>query len=173
MVSRLYQTLSSEQLDTIGNAYILNYLTEKEKLILATKYWYFNVNFPVTVSLMRDTGQKNAPFWLKTSGFKKTGMVVRNMHRTYEVWQKDFDAGRVELGINGFDKHRLVYFISVGPQDPENRLEITGIFPEGQHLDTMKTGAFTYQGIKCKPAFQLLLELVDQYPLNKVEKIDR
>ena len=144
MVSRLYQTLSSEQLDTIGSAYILNYLTEKEKLVLATKYWYFNVNFPVTVSLMRDMGQKNAPFWLKTSGFKKTGMVVRNVHSTYEVWQKDFDAGRVELGINGFDKHRPVYFISVGPQDPENILEITGIFPEGQHLDTMKTGAFTY-----------------------------
>ena len=50
----------------------------------------------------------------------------------------------MELGINGFDKHRQVYFISVGPQDPANRLEITGIFPEGQYLDSMKTGAFTY-----------------------------
>ena len=144
IVTRLYQTLSPEQLDTIGRAYILNNLTAKEKLVLATKYWYFNVNVPVTVSLMRDMGQGNTPFWLATSGFKKTGMVVRNIHNTYEVWQKDFDAGLVELGINGFDKHRPVYFISVGLQDPGNRLQITGIFPEDQHLDTMKIGAFAY-----------------------------
>lgn len=144
IVTRLYQTLSSEQLDTIGSSYILNNITGKEKLVLATKYWYFNVNIPVTVSLMRDMDQENAPFWLKTIGFKKTEMVVRNMYYSYEVWQKDFNAGLVELGINGFDKHRPVYFISVGPQDPANRLEITNVFPEDQYLDTMKIGAFTY-----------------------------
>jgi len=144
IVTRYYQTLSAEHLDTIGSAWILNSLTGKEKQVLATKYWYFNVNTPVTVSLMRDMAQRNEPFWLKTSGFEKTGMVVRNEHSSYEVWQKNFNAGLVELGINGFDKHRPVYFISVGPRDPANRLEITGIFPDGQYLDTIKTGAFTY-----------------------------
>ncbi len=144
IVTRLYQTLSPEQLDTIGSAWILNNLSGEEKLVLATKYWYFDVNTPVIVSLMRDMNQEYAPFWLQTSGFIKTGMVVKNMHSTYEVWQKDFKAGLVELGINGFDKHRPVYFISVGPHDPANRLEITNVFPEGQYLDTMKVEAFTY-----------------------------
>ncbi len=144
LVTRLYQTLSPDQLDTIGNAWILNNLSGEEKLVLATRYWYFHVNTPVTVSLMRDMGQVNAPFWLQSIGFIKTEMVVKNMHSTYEVWQKDYNAGLVELGINGFDKHRPVYFISVGPQDPANRLEITDVFPEGQYLDTMKAGAFTY-----------------------------
>ena len=144
IVTRYYETLSQEQLDTIGFAWIINNLSQKEKLVLATKYWYFNVNVPVTVSLMRDMDQVNEPFWLEPGGFTKTDMVVRNMHSTYEVWQKDFSAGLVELGINGFDKHRPVYFISVGPQDPANRLEVTHIFPEDQYLDTMKTGAFTY-----------------------------
>ena len=38
-------------------------------------------------------------------------MVVKNMHSTYEVWQKDFNAGLVELGINGFEyaPSRLFY----------------------------------------------------------------
>ncbi len=144
LVTRLYQTLSPDQLDTIGNAWILNNLSGEEKLVLATRYWYFHVNTPVTVSLMRDMDQVNAPFWLQSIGFIKTEMVVKNMHSTYEVWQKDYNAGLVELGINGFDKHRPVYFISVGPQDPANRLEITDVFPEGQYLDTMKAGAFTY-----------------------------
>jgi len=144
IVSRFYQSLSPEQLDTIGSAWIINMLSAEEKLVLATKYWHFHVNIPVTVSLMRDMSQVNAPFWLESSGFIKTDMVVKNMHSTYEVWHKEFNAGRVELGINGFDKHRPVYFISVGPQDPDKKLEITNVFPEDQHFDTMRIGAFTY-----------------------------
>jgi len=144
VVIRLYSTLSPEQLDTLGSAWILSNLSPREKLVLSTRYWYFQVNTPVTVSLMRDMDQVNAPFWLEESGFVKTDMMVRNMHSNYEVWQKDFSSGWVDLGINGFDKHRPVYFISVGPQDPDDQLEITHIFPEDQLLDTLRAGAFTY-----------------------------
>ncbi len=144
LVTRLYQTLSPEQLDTIGSSWIIHNLSLDEKLVLATRYWYFQVNTPVTVSLMRDMDQVDIPFWLGTSGFIKTDMVVRNKHSTYEVWQKDFRTGWVELGINGFDKHRPVYFISVAPQDRDITLDITKVFPEDQYLDTMKAGAFTY-----------------------------
>ena len=164
VVTRFYQTLTPEHLDTIGPVYILNNLTAMEKQVLATKYWYFNVNVPVTVSLMRHTGQKNTPFWLESSGLKKTGMVVKNRYNTYEVWQKDFDEGRVNLGINGFDKHRPVYFICVGPQDAGDRLEITGIHPEGQHLDTMRTGAFTYHDWDELILKEVPDELVGQVP---------
>ncbi|MEA3480067.1 MAG: metallophosphoesterase family protein, partial [Bacteroidota bacterium] len=133
-----------EQLDTIGTSWIIKQLSPEEKLVLATKYLYFNVNTPVSVSLMRDRSQKVVPFWLESSGFILTDMVVRNSHSSYEVWQKDFDTGQVELGINGFDKHRPVYFISVGAQDPDRKLEITSVFPKGQHFETMAAGAFTY-----------------------------
>jgi calcineurin-like phosphoesterase family protein/purple acid phosphatase-like protein len=144
IVSRLYQTLTPEQLDTIGSTWIINNISQEEKHVLATKYLYFNVNIPVRVSLMRDVSQELTPFWLESSGFVKTDLVVDNMHSSYEVWQKDFNAGGVELGMNGFDKHRPVYFISVGPKDPDEKLKITNVFPEGQHFDTMRTGAFTY-----------------------------
>ncbi len=144
VVTRLYQTLSPEQLDIIDSDFILQFLTADEKQVLATKYWYFDVNVPVTVSIMRDKGQKIIPFWVSKSGFKKTSMEIENEMSTYEVWQKDFDSGKVSLGINGFDQHRLVYFICVGAQDPATTLKITNIFPKNQHLDTMQVGAFTY-----------------------------
>jgi len=144
IVTRFYETLSSEQLDTIDSHWIIKHLSSEEKLVLATKYLYFNVNTPVIVSLMRDRSQKIVPFWLENSGFIKTALVVRNSHSSYEVWQKEFDTGLVELGINGFDKHRPVYFISVGPRNPDKKLEITNVTPEGQHFETMARGAFTY-----------------------------
>src|SRR5689334_9747106 len=111
VMTRLYATVSPDKYNSLNDSFMLAFLTEEEKQALATRYQYFRVNVPVTVSLMRDQGQAVVPFWLESSGFHKTQMVVKNEEYTYEVWQKDFNAGMVELGINGFDKHRPVYFV--------------------------------------------------------------
>ena len=144
VVSRFYEEFDVTQLDTISHNFVIQYLSAEEKDVLSSKYWLFDVNVPVTVSLMRDTAQQTVPFWLEEMGFEKTGLRVKNSLSVYEVWQRDYQAGEIGLGINGFDKHRPVYFISVGVQDPEDELQITPIFPEQQHFETMETGAFTY-----------------------------
>ncbi|MHA4737935.1 purple acid phosphatase family protein [Dyadobacter sp. MSC1_007] len=143
-VTKLYKTLPPAQLDTISDAYITGFLNEEEKEILATRFWTFDANVPVKVSLMRNTAQKVLPFWLEKSGFKKTPLIVKNEEFTYEVWQKDFDKGPIGLGINGFDKERPVYFISVAPQNKGDKLAVTNVAPAQYPLDTMKVGAFTY-----------------------------
>lgn len=144
VITRLYATVLPEHYSSIDDAYMLKFLTREEKQILSERYQYFRVNVPVTVSLMRDREQKSVPFWLESSGFKKTDLAVRNEEYTYEVWQKDFNAGMVGLGINGFDKHRPVYFVSVAPKDPGATLSITDVYPAGYNSDTLKVGAFTY-----------------------------
>ncbi|MBN8823456.1 MULTISPECIES: metallophosphoesterase family protein [unclassified Spirosoma] len=143
-VTRLYETHKPEQLDTISHSYILQFLSEPEKEVLATQYLTFDVDVPAVISLMRDQNQKVVPFWLTERGFRKTALVVKNEEYTYEVWQKAVQPGTVRLGINGFDKHRPVYFISIGPQKPGEKVTITNVFPANQTLDTMRTGAFTY-----------------------------
>ncbi|MGV3762285.1 fibronectin type III domain-containing protein [Parapedobacter sp.] len=144
VVSRLYEQLSPTQLDTISNAFMLDFISPKEKTILATAYWKFEVNVPAVVSVMRDTAQQDIPFWLTDQGFRKTGLQVYNELYTYEVWQKEFAAGEVGLGINGFDKHRPVYFVSVAPVNPRDTLEIEAIFPRKQPVHILDKGAFTY-----------------------------
>lgn len=144
VVTRFYEELTPAQMDTLTEDYVLSYLSEEERKVLATKYWTFEVNVPVTVSVMRHVDQKVVPFWLSEGDFRKTDLIVKNENYTYEVWQKDFVAGKVELGINGFDKHRPVYFISVGPKDQSQELKITDVFPAGQHFEITKPGAFTY-----------------------------
>ena len=51
-VTRLYATLTPAQLDTISDAYILSVLSDRDKETLATRYWTFEVNVPVRVSLI-------------------------------------------------------------------------------------------------------------------------
>jgi hypothetical protein len=81
---------------------LLSVLGDRDKETLATRFWTFEVNVPVRVSLMRHTGQAVPPFWLQKSGFRKTQMLVKNEEYTYEVWQKDFEKGQVGLGYQWF-----------------------------------------------------------------------
>jgi len=120
-------------------------VTDAEREVLATKYWYFDVNVPVVVSVIRNVDQPVVPFWIEEAGFEKTDLVVKNEIWSYEVWQKEFDAGRVELGINGFDMHRTAYFVCVGPQEPGAQVEITNLFPGEEAVTTAKEGAWTYR----------------------------
>lgn len=143
VITRIYEKVSPEKFGTIDEAFLLKAITDEEKQVLATRYQHFDVNVPVTVSLMRHKDQTVLPFWLKDAGFVKTTDVVKNEEYEYEVWQKDFPAGEVQLGINGFDKHRPVYFICVGPQNKADKLVITNVYPD-YVLDTMRVGAFTY-----------------------------
>ncbi|WP_353717422.1 hypothetical protein [Dyadobacter sp. 676] len=98
VVTRLYETLTPAQLDTISDAYILSVLSRRDQETLATRFWTFEANVPVKVSVMRHTGQKIPPFWLERNGFRKTSMLVKNEEYTYEVWQKDFDKGGDRVG---------------------------------------------------------------------------
>ncbi len=144
VITRLYQKVTPDKYDAIDDTFMLDFLTKEEKSVLATKYQYFKVNVPVTVSLMRDVKQATIPFWLEESGFKNTGKKVKNEVFEYEVWQKDFKAGWVNLGIPGFDMDRTIYFITVGAKNESDELIISDQYPVKYSLEVMKKGTFTY-----------------------------
>jgi hypothetical protein len=160
IVTRLYENIPADSLNLLDESFFLKYLSEEEKQVLSTQYWVIEVNQPVRISLMRDKAQSSAPFWLEGSGFVKTSLEVKNVISTYEVWQNQYPAGKISLGINGLDKHRPVYFISVAPISSDRPLEITPIFPAHQHIETFQPGAFTYHdwdGLKIDEVPQELL----------------
>ena len=145
VVTRLYNDVPAEKFSEVDEDFLLKFLQPAEKKAFASQYQYFTVNVPVRVSLMRHIDQKILPFWLPESGFVRTDLRVKNdTGYEYEVWQREYPAGNIELGINGFDKHRPVYFVSVGALDPSDQLEITDIFPSQYEVSVMKKGAFTY-----------------------------
>lgn len=144
VVDRLHESSTPDRITQLDEAAIQKFLKEDERSAFATQFWCFDVNVPVVVSIMRHVKQDIVPFWLAESGFKKTDLVVKNSEFEYEVWQKSFPAGRVGLGINGFDKHRPVYFACVGPQRPGDKLNITNIFPTNTTISEMQVGSFTY-----------------------------
>jgi len=142
IVTRFYATLQPEALQALNQQRVLELITDEERATLATKYWTFDVNVPVVVSLMRNVNQPEVPYWIEEAGFTRTDGIVKNELRTYEVWQKKSGPGRIELGINGFDRHLAVYFVCVGPQKPGDEVTITDVYPEDTRMIEMKQGAW-------------------------------
>jgi hypothetical protein len=144
VVSRFYDSMNENELNTLTTEKILSLLSEDELEILSTQHWMFDANVPVTVYVMQDKSQSDIPFWLSTANFEKTGMVVKNKYSDYQVWKKNFKAGRINLGINGFDKHRPHYFVSIAPQDKAEQLKLSNFFPVDQYIAVLDSGSFTY-----------------------------
>jgi Icc-related predicted phosphoesterase len=144
VITHLYATKSESELEGIDQQKAMSLFSDADLEVLATRHWVFDVNVPVVVSIMRSTSQKIMPFWLESSGFEKTGLHMRNEYHTYEVWQKEFDKGTVELGINGFENFAYHYFVSVAPQNKKEELELSDFTPENQYVGVLDDGAFTY-----------------------------
>ncbi len=143
-ITRLYKTMGAKELRNLDNDKVMALFSDEEKEVLSTRHWMFTASVPVVVSVMRSNEQKTIPFWLEKSGFAKTDMTIKNEQTTYEVWQKSFPAGKVGLGVNGFENYMLHYFVSVAPQNKQDNLELSGFFPVNQHVGVLQDGAFTY-----------------------------
>lgn len=144
IVTRMYETLTQEERAQLDDRKVQDFITDEERAVLSTKHWCFDTDVPVIVSVLRDASQSTVPFWLPESKFEKTEGIVENEHSKYEVWRRKFAAGRVQLGINGFDKHRPHYFVGIGPQDPNADLQLTNFSPTNQTVIEFREGAFTY-----------------------------
>lgn len=144
IVTRLLATMPEEKLVTLDEPAVQQFITQEERRVLATRYWCFDVNVPAVVSVMRHVEQAVTPYWLPEAGFTKTDLKVKNAEYEYEVWRKTVGAGRVELGINGFDKHRQHYFVSVGPQDPGAKIEVSNVYPDQFSVIETRLGAMIY-----------------------------
>lgn len=144
LMDRLKNSLSLEDLKTLTTEQAETFLTAEERHILGTAYWMFDVNVPVTVSVMRDSEQAELPHWLTEEQWTKTELTVINDEKTYEVWQKNFDAGHVGLGTNGFRRHWRHYYVAVQPQDGSSAVEISNMYPGQHRVKKMTAGVSTF-----------------------------
>ena len=167
-ITELYKTKTEDQLLSLSNDQVISLFSEKDLEVLATRHWTFDVNVPVMVSVYRSVKQEMVPFWLEPKGFSKTGMTVKNEMTEYEVWQKSFGKGSVGLGINGFENYGLHYFVSVGPQNKTDQLQLSNFFPENQYVDVIGNGSFTYHDWDELVLFEIPEELKGQKLLTTI-----
>lgn len=144
LLERIISGVPAEKLNQLTHQQLIGMLGEAEKEIFANDHWRFTVDAPALVSVMRHKGQEIVPFWLEEKGFRKAELSVSNENYEYEVWQKEFPAGEINLGINGFDLHRVVYFVTIGPVPGKEMPKILYHSPDRWKVIRMEKGAYTY-----------------------------
>lgn len=101
---RFLRDFSIEELDAMDSAAVLENISGDERYILGTGFVRFSVNVPVVVSVMREAHSTDL-FWLEDLGFEKTDLKVQVRYENeWEVWQAEFPAGKVGLGVNELER---------------------------------------------------------------------
>lgn len=140
VVERMKREVSQAELRRWTLAKAEQFLTAQEREILGTEHITFTVSVPVTLTLLRDEKLGDEPFWLKDRQFEKTAWRVTVEEDKFDVWQKEFPAGSVGLGVNSLSGAGHHYSIAVAPRNPSDKLEIKELYPGQLRLGVLKAG---------------------------------
>ncbi|MCH2383959.1 MAG: fibronectin type III domain-containing protein, partial [Pedosphaera sp.] len=140
IIDRFRKTVPQKELLAMSAAEAKSLLTEKELHILATEHVTFRVNVPVKVIIIRDADMGDKPFWLKERDFKPMGFKITIQETAVDFWLKDFEAGRIGLGVNSLTGGDAHYIVALMPLKPEPKLEVTELYPGQLRVGALKDG---------------------------------
>ena len=141
ILARMRNELDLATLSALDVPTVEAFLSEKDREILGSQYLTFHVNTPVRVTVFRHTVLGDEPFWLAARDFTSTGEEVEVGGNTFDLWERDFDAGDVGLGMNALSGSGRHYFVGLTPLDPEAELEVEHIYPGQHNLGVLEEGA--------------------------------
>ena len=129
------------EVSTKGLTETVRVVGKAEVMELALKFITFDVNQPVRVYVARDTRlESDRPLWLKE--FKPTDMVIETSDVPHRVYERDFPAGEIQLGVN-WAMGGSMYFVLVEPLGGKP-LKITNLVPTKYQVSEAKVGAKMY-----------------------------
>ena len=140
IIDRFSKTMSLKELTAMDASKAKSLLTEKELHILATEHITFRVNVPVKVIIIRETAMGDKPFWLKDSGFTPMGFKITLQGTEVDFWMKDFESGRIGLGVNSLTGGNSHYIAALMPLKKETKLEVTELYPGQLRVGALKDG---------------------------------
>ena len=144
IADRFRKTIPQTELIAMNAAKAKSLLTEKELNTLATEHVTFRVNVPVKVIIIRDAAMGDKPFWLKKRDFKPMGFKITIQGTEVDFWMKDFESGRIGLGVNSLTGGNSHYIVALMPLTKETKLEVTELYPGQLRVGTLKDGLQPY-----------------------------
>ena len=108
---RLSRSCSERELTAMATrgAAIVDRLEPAERNALGRGYLRFQVSRPVIVDVAVPSG--SVPFWLADRRFRATGQSLVNPDTDWQLYQRNFDRGWIELGVNGLDRTPLAHYV--------------------------------------------------------------
>jgi len=144
VMERMKRHLSTNELGQLSPQKVEKLLTAQEREVLATEHISFRVKVPVRVSILKDSSLGDEPFWLRERGFTETKLKVKEGKSSFDVWEKEFQAGWIGLGVNSLSGNGNHYLILLAPQNAGENPEITDLYPGQLRLAEFRAGVEPY-----------------------------
>jgi len=141
IVDRLRTTHDAAALKALTVAQVNAALSEEDRHVLGTEFWSFEVDVPVTVSVLLESLQDEIPLWLTEAGYKRTEQTIVAGKNTFVAYEKAFDAGHIGLGYPGFDIVRAPYVVALSPKTAGTPINVSKMYPGRHAVATLETGA--------------------------------
>ena len=150
IAQRLFQELDETGIKSLTSYQIEQRLTEEEKAVLGTQHITFRVNVPIEVIIIRDRALKSEPFWIRERDFKLSGQTFTVDNHEFDLWNRDFEAGEVGLGVNSLAGGGVHYIVLIRPKHSGDEIQITNLYPGQLVVEpiTADTQAFADNTVK-------------------------
>ncbi|MFC4725284.1 fibronectin type III domain-containing protein [Glycocaulis abyssi] len=127
ILDRFAATLEPEALVALTPEAVASALTEEERNYLSTAFVHFSIDRPARIYLAYDGMYGERPFWLEELGFERRDDIdfIVDLEDPYELWQREYEAGEVRLGIPSFSGELKPYIVFAAPLGGGETIEIT------------------------------------------------
>jgi acid phosphatase type 7 len=140
VLTRLKREMPMDALRALTRESAVAFLTTDERNVLGSEHLSFTTSAPATVYVIHDVGLGDDPFWLEGRDFTETGLEVSIDGDRFDVWQKDFDAGFVGLGVNSLQGGYEHYVVAVTASGGGAAPDLSNMYPGYNTLATAATG---------------------------------
>ena len=136
--------MGTNELQKLTPAQAEQFLTRKEREVLGGEHLTLRVDVPVRSRCCATRAWARNRFGWEKRGFQQTEIRLRHGKVVYDAWQKDFDAGRIGLGIHSFSSGSDHYLVTLAPEHPGDNLKVTDLYPPELQTATFKAGVEPY-----------------------------
>lgn len=127
ILDRFAAELGPDALVALTPETALAFLTGEERSYLSTAFVHFSIDRPARIYVAYDGMYGERPFWLDDLGFERREDIdfIVDSEDPYEVWQREYEAGEIRLGIPSFSGELKPYVVFAAPLDGGEAIEIT------------------------------------------------
>ena len=144
LLERLLTSLSEDDLIALSEDSLISLLSDDERELLGKEFIKLHVDRPATVYVVRSTYESGEIFWLEDRGFRESELTVTAGNRVHAVWEKEFAAGPVGLGINTFVRSQDPCFFLLRANDSDRALQVRVEEPDYIERESAQVGALPY-----------------------------
>lgn len=118
-------------------------LTPTEQHVLATEHVVFRVNQPVRVTVFHDHALGRDPFWLRDGAWETRGGKFKGADGEFDLFEREFPAGEVGLGVNSLKGGGKHFFVAVLPLG-DGPLVLDELYPGQLRVTNLVAGALPW-----------------------------